>query len=157
MRWIIPLLFLHPCLSGQIPAVNADQMASWRTSGADSILIVNFWATWCVPCIEELPDILQLREAYADKGVHLVLVSNDFKRHIASRLEPFAEARQLKSFVVFMDEPNPNTWIDSVSPQWSGAIPATWIIWPKRQKEAFFEGKMTYPQMEDLLLSVLNN
>jgi thiol-disulfide isomerase/thioredoxin len=157
MRLIVPLLLLHISLTGQIPAINADQIGIWRTSGADSILIVNFWATWCVPCIEELPDILQLREAYADRGVHLVLVSNDFKRHVVSRLEPFSEARQIKPYVVFMDEPNPNTWIDSVSPQWSGAIPATWIIWPKKQKEAFFEGKMTFTQLEGLLLAVLNN
>lgn len=157
MRIIIPLLFLHTCLAGQVPSIHAAQVASWRTDGADSVLVVNFWATWCVPCVEELPDLLQLRETYAEKGVHLVLVSNDFKRHLESRLEPFVETRQLRPYVVFMDEPNPNTWIDLVSPQWSGAIPATWIIWPKKQKEAFFEGKMTYKQLEEMLLSVLNN
>lgn len=151
------LLLLHTSASAQIPLIKAGQIDAWRKAKTDSVLVINFWATWCVPCIEELPDIMRLNAAYADRKVKLVLVSNDFKKNLQTKVVPFVREHAIEPYTVFMDEPTPNKWIDTVNPDWSGGIPSTWMLNPAGGKEAFHEGKMSYEQLEQMLLSVLEN
>ena len=150
------LLFLGLCVCGQVPFVQAEQINAWRTAKTDSVYVVNFWATWCTPCVEEMPDLLKLQQDFAAQKVKLILVSNDFKKHIDTKLIPFVQEHHLEPYVVYMNEPTPNDWIDSINPEWSGAIPTTWILNPATGKETFHEGKMAYGELEALLLSVLD-
>ena len=89
---------------------------------ADETIIINFWATWCKPCVKELPYF----EAITEEGKYkVVLVSLDFQKNIDNRLLPFIEDRQLQSEVMALTDPKYNDWIDRLDPRWSGAIPAT--------------------------------
>ena len=92
----------------------------------DKIYVINFWATWCAPCIKELPYFDELQTKYPDK-YEVVMVSLDFKKQYESRVIPFVEKKNYNSKVVMMADPKANDWIDRVDPSWSGAIPATYI------------------------------
>jgi len=93
----------------------------------DTIYIINFWATWCKPCVEELPYFEELIQAYKEKNVKVILVSLDFPRQFKSKLAPFVKERRLQSAVIALADGRYNDWIDKVSPEWTGAIPATYI------------------------------
>lgn len=112
----------------------------------NKIYVVNFWATWCAPCIKELPYFEALNSAYKDKNVELLLVSLDFPKKYDSHLKPFIKKHNLKSKVIALDDNDSNTWIPAIDPEWSGAIPATLIF--NKDKRQFYEQTFTYEALE---------
>ncbi|WP_020571506.1 TlpA family protein disulfide reductase [Neolewinella persica] len=93
--------------------------------GDDETLVINFWATWCQPCVEELPYFEQLAR---ETDVRIVMVSLDFKKDVATKLKKFVEERQMKLPVIALADGDYNAWIDRVDPSWGGAIPVTLIL-----------------------------
>ena len=120
----------------------------------DTTYVVNFWATWCKPCVAELPYFEKLIPAYKNKPVQVLLVSMDFPKQIKSKLIPFVKKRQLEKSVVALADMDYNEWIDKVSTEWDGAIPFTIIYNSKKQqvKLGELEG---YEELEGLLATVL--
>jgi len=112
--------------------------------------VVNFWATWCKPCVDELPVFEKLKADYKDKNVEVLLVSLDFPNQIETQLLPFIEKNKIQSKVVVLDDPNQNKWINAIDKTWSGALPATIIY--NENKRAFFEQSFS----EELLLKELH-
>lgn len=100
--------------------------------------IINFWATWCRPCVKELPFFLEAADSMQGQ-FDMVLVSLDFKTDLEQKVIPFVDRRQIKLPVLLLDETDYNSFIDKVDPQWSGAIPATLMLSPERSAKAFFE------------------
>lgn len=119
---------------------------------ANKTVVYNFWATWCKPCVEEMPYFEQLNQNYAAKGVEVVFVNLDFKSKL-QKVTEFVAKKDLKADVVMLYEPDFNSWIDKISTQWSGAIPATLVVKGKEQK--FHEGQFTYQQLEDFVKPLL--
>ncbi|NND64244.1 MAG: TlpA family protein disulfide reductase [Flavobacteriaceae bacterium] len=117
------------------------------------IYVVNFWATWCKPCVKELPAFEKLQAKYRNENVEVVLVSLDFPDHIETRVVPFIAEHGLKSRVVLLDDPDANSWIPAVDKEWSGAIPATVIL--KNGERKFYERSFTYEELENELKSIL--
>ena len=105
--------------------------------GGDKTLVINFWATWCMPCVKELPYFEEATAEYNGSDVEVILVSLDFPDDLEKKVIPFVEKKALQSRVVLLNDPDANSWIDKVSPEWSGAIPATLVR--KGTKEAFYE------------------
>ena len=120
----------------------------------DKIHIVNFWATWCAPCVKELPYFEELQANYAKRGVEVLLVSLDFPKQYETKLKPFLKERNLKSKVIVLNDVDSNTWIPLVDEEWSGAIPATLIY--KGDNRKFYEGSFTYEELETELEYFLN-
>ncbi|MCS6904514.1 MAG: TlpA disulfide reductase family protein [Bacteroidia bacterium] len=112
------------------------------------VVVVNFWSTWCRPCIEELPYFERLNEEWKERKVKVILVSVDFLSEIDSRLVPFLQKKQLKSEVVVLNEKDPNEWIDRVNSQWSGAIPATLLVDSAGKRVAFAAKPFTYQELQ---------
>ncbi len=136
--------------------IKADQLLAWRNDTTDTVYVLNFWATWCAPCIAELPHFEKLNAEYAQKPVRVILISTDFRRDVDRRLKPFIERQGLKSRVAFLDEKTPNDWIDTIAPEWSGAIPATLVMKPKAKFERFFERQLRYEELEAAVREALN-
>lgn len=104
-----------------------DDIAPLLAQRNDTTYVINFWATWCQPCVKELPYFIELSKKYANQPVRLWLISLDFPAQLQSRLVPFVEERDIKPLVAVLLDGKYNDWIDRVSPEWSGALPATLI------------------------------
>lgn len=150
--FLLSSLKLH---AQEIAHIKPAQLEQWLDADTDSVYVFNFWATWCGPCVAELPAFEKLNEKYAAQKVKVVLISTDFKRNVESKLKPFVKRKNLRSQIAFMDEPNPNVWINLVSHEWSGAIPATLMVSKQKGKRLFFEKQMTYKELEAQLQSML--
>jgi thiol-disulfide isomerase/thioredoxin len=107
----------------------------------DTTLVVHFWATWCKPCVEELPNYEKLSQEYAKKRIRFLMVSMDFPKDLKDKVEPFMAKNNINSEVVLLDEPDYNAWIDEIDKDWSGTIPATLIVNLTMRKRVFFEGQ----------------
>ncbi len=129
-----------------VESFNFDSFEPYLHRASDTVYVVNFWATWCMPCIKELPYFEKLNETYKDRKVKVTLVSMDLPKQAESRLIPFIRKKKLRSEVVLLDDPDANAWIEKVDPAWSGAIPATLIY--NRNTRKFYERTFTYEELE---------
>ncbi len=138
----------------QVPALSFDQLEPRLSTNSDSVFLVNFWATWCVPCVKELPEFEKINKSFSDKNVKVLLVSLDNPRHMKSRLLPFIEKHELESEIVLLDDPRSNRWIPMVDQSWSGAIPATIIF--NKSTRSFYEQVFTYEELKSIVNSKIN-
>jgi thiol-disulfide isomerase/thioredoxin len=130
----------------KVPAYDFKSLEYFLNKKNDTTYVVNFWATWCGPCVAELPHFEKLNDIYKGQKVKVLLISLDMKKKIESNLIPFIKKKNLKSDVMFLDDPNANDWIGKVDANWSGAIPAT-IIFNKSERK-FYEQSFTFEALE---------
>ncbi|HVE60290.1 MAG TPA: TlpA disulfide reductase family protein [Chitinophagaceae bacterium] len=152
------LLLLFLVFSGltlkaqEIKAITFAEFEERSKSNNDTIYIFNFWATWCKPCVAELPHFDKIAEDFKDKKVKVVFISLDNALQ-KLRVENFIKERNLKSEVVLMKDTNYNDWIDKVDPSWSGAIPATLVVNNKAGSRKFHEGDLNYEELKQLIIT----
>tara|TARA_B110001450_G_scaffold202839_1_gene192163 strand:- start:1755 stop:2258 length:504 start_codon:yes stop_codon:yes gene_type:complete len=115
--------------------------------------VVNFWATWCAPCVKELPAFEKINKEYSNKNVEVLLVSLDFPKQVKKRLIPFINQKKVRSKVVLLDDINEDVWIKAIDSSWSGALPAT-IIYSEKGR-AFYEQSFDYDKLETELKAFL--
>src|SRR6478735_2830113 len=108
-------LFLYTASAQSPEYITYDQLEAKINKQDDTLRIVNFWATWCKPCVEELPDIEKISKEYKGKKVKVLLVSLDFKSKIETNLVPFIQKNNITSEVVVIDQNNANEWINKIS------------------------------------------
>ncbi len=145
----------NPKISSEssIPIYDYSRLEPILNKNNDTIYVVNFWATWCKPCIKELPAFEKLNAEYASKKVKVILVSLDFPDKLENQVIPFIEKQNIKSDVILLDDADSNSWIPKVSAEWSGAIPATIINHNGKQK--FYERSFTFEELENEVKSFL--
>lgn len=114
-----------------------DEFSHILQTNSDTTYIVNFWATWCKPCVAELPYFEQANQTFKTKPVKFILVSLDAMKQLDRKVIPFIQKSNIKSEVVLLDDDNYNVWIDKVSTEWSGSIPATLLF--TKDKRLFVE------------------
>jgi thiol-disulfide isomerase/thioredoxin len=129
---IVILLFLiiasGGLLSAQPALIKWDKMEQLLHPENDTLYVINFWATWCKPCIEELPAFVGAENDLRSEKVRFIYISMDFKREFNTRFIPFVEQHLKGRTVYLLDEPDYNAWISKVNDQWQGEIPATLLI-----------------------------
>ena len=137
----------------EIPIYDFKSFESLLHIDDGKVRLINFWATWCKPCIAELPYFELINSEYKEKGVEVLLVSLDLPTDVESKLIPFLKKQQIKSKVVLLDDPDANTWIPKVSEEWSGSIPATIIY--KGKTRYFYERSFTYNELKTELRKMM--
>lgn len=138
----------------KIQVVNFDQLEPYLHKTNDTIYLVNFWATWCAPCIKELPAIESVEEKYSDKKFKVLLVSLDFPRELSSRLEPFVKSKNITSDVFLLNDPDQNRWIDNVDANWSGEIPFT-LLYGRNFRESYSHA-FNFEELDSIINLKLN-
>jgi thiol-disulfide isomerase/thioredoxin len=134
------------------PAGAEEVLAAVREPGA-RVVLVNVWATWCAPCLEELPDLLKLRREYSDRGLRLILVSGDFasaRQQVRERL-----ARLGVDFETYRREGDDMAFIEALDARWSGALPASFVYDGQGRLQHFEQGRATYEEFEKLISKVM--
>ena len=139
--------------NSKVPIVDFSAIKPLLEKSNDTTYVINFWATWCAPCIKELPYFEKLNSEYADQKVKVILVNLDFPTHYETRLIPFLEEKKIQSQVIMLDDPDANRWINEVDTRWSGSIPATVIY--KKTNRKFFEKEISYEELEEAVLSII--
>ncbi len=150
------LSFSAPVTGGETPSVSGDslkipvltyaQLKPLLHQENDTTYVVNFWATWCVPCVQELPHFMSLDSMYQGEPFKLVLVSMDFKKDYLRKLQPFVTERDLDDNVVVLEDRDANFWIGDIEPTWGGSIPATLVY--KGKERLFLE--RTFHNLDEL-------
>lgn len=148
------MFFFLCCLSctttskNEVISLSYNELKPMLFQEGNKTYVVNFWATWCAPCVKELPYFEAINQK---ENVDVLLVSLDFPKHKESRLLPFIKKHQLQSEVVLLDDSNENLWINAIDSTWSGALPATLIY--NQSKRIFYEQSF----IEDELNQMINS
>lgn len=125
---MIVVALLCSMLSLTVPKVTLVDLEQRFALGKDTTYVVNFWATWCKPCVEELPSFDKLARRESGSPVVVILVSLDAPLDLEKKVIPFLRKKAYACETVLLNEQKPHLWIDAVDPSWSGAIPATLFV-----------------------------
>ena len=156
MRIIAALLVLvssHAALSQTPQLVKLDKLQELMAGEKSQIQVINFWATWCAPCIKELPLFEKLNAERSDIRVRLVSMDMDLDP-TPEKVLRFVQRKNIRSQVLILDERNPDTWIDKIEKSWSGALPATIILNNKNGKRKFVEKELHDGELEKLIAEI---
>jgi thiol-disulfide isomerase/thioredoxin len=120
-----------------------------KTHGSE-LLVVNFWATFCVPCIEELPDFVKASAEYKEADVRFVGFSVDLKKDVEAKVVPFLKKRGIPYANVVLDV-DPEKMISVFSKDWGGEIPVTFIFNKRGEKVGEALGQLHYADLKALI------
>lgn len=131
-----------------VELINYEQLFERLNQDKDVTYVVNFWATWCGPCVEELPDFLEVNQMYAgDKEFKMYLITLDFAKKKEELVLPFIKNNDIRAEVLLLDDnKRMNTWIPLFDDNWSGALPAT-LVYKEGKVQFFKEGSMTKKEL----------
>ena len=135
----------------KIRVMNFDKLEPLLHQKNDTVYLVNFWATWCAPCVKELPAIHAVEKKYSKQKFKVLLVSLDMPSQLNSRLIPFIRSNKVTSEVILLDDPDQNRWIDKVDKNWPGEIPFT-LIYCKSFRD-YYTKAFNYHQLDSIINS----
>lgn len=142
-------------LHGQsVSLLKLSELEAKLQRGGDITFVVNFWATWCAPCVKELPHFQEIHDKYGSSGVKVLLISLDSRNTLETKVKPFVSRTGITVDFFLLDEANQQEYIDRVDASWSGALPATLIINQRKGRKTFREGELSYSQLEEALEGV---
>jgi thiol-disulfide isomerase/thioredoxin len=152
MRILSTLTFLVVSLwaSAQADPIKLKDLQQIINKPSDKVQVINFWATWCAPCVREIPLFEKLNQNNSNVDVTLVSMDYDLDPN-PEKVYRFISRKNLKSKVLILAESNPNNWIDKIDKNWSGALPATLIVNTKTGKRKFLEKELKEGELEKII------
>jgi thiol-disulfide isomerase/thioredoxin len=151
---IISFLFVAITMEAQVKAIKITDLEQ-TIKDSKSPLIINFWATYCVPCIEEMPHFQQLAQKYKSKGVSLLLVSLDLKAAYPDKITAMTKKLKLTAPVAWLNETNADYFCPRVDSSWSGALPASLFVSNATGYRKFYEDEFSKEKLEKEIQAML--
>ena len=149
--------FISTSIGQDIQVVNYSGLEEYmQAQPAENLYVYNFWATWCVPCVKELPYFTRLDSLYEDQNVEVVFVSLDFPDLLERSVKPMVKKKLDGQNVMLLDDPKQNDWIPKVDSEWGGAIPATLVVKPSENIRAFKSQSFTYEELTEWIETFLH-
>lgn len=146
---IIFLSLLSFNITGQsIEVISYHQLEEYYNSSNDTLYVINYWATWCQSCVEELAGFIKLQDEMRNEKFKMILVSLDSPEQSNLLLHPFLKENNINGKIVLLDD-DPNVWINRVNTAWEGAIPATQVI--KNKSKGFYNKSLSYEQLHEIV------
>ncbi|MFW6222090.1 MAG: TlpA disulfide reductase family protein [Bacteroidota bacterium] len=145
----LSIAFTSSAQNTNIPVVEFNQLEPFLHKQNDTTYLINFWASWCVPCLEEMPALEKIKEKYQSQKFKILLVSLDQPDQVGSRLLPAIKRLNITSDVILLDDPDFNSWISKVNPDWEGAIPATLIYNNSNRK--FYNKSFEFYELDSII------
>jgi thiol-disulfide isomerase/thioredoxin len=155
---IVFLLFLSFTLySQEVKTITStDEYKALLDNSKGKVILVNFWATWCPPCVKEFPELVKLYNDYKDKEFVLMFISLDDKSEYDSKLLPFLKKQGVDFTSYFGNFSNPETIMNYVDKSWQGEIPYTGIYDKDGKLVKSLLGNKTYEQFETEIKQVMD-
>ncbi len=148
------LLLFSPLHGQSVREIDSNELEALCYNTDDSTYVVNFWATWCSPCVKEIGYFEDLHRQAAGSGMKVILVSLDFPNTIERRVIPFLKEKDITAEVVLINDLDYNAWIERIDPDWSGAIPATLIY--NEENRLFLEQEVTREELFNHVNQIMN-
>jgi thiol-disulfide isomerase/thioredoxin len=127
-----------------------------KYQAAKGPMVINFWSTWCKPCIEEIPHFIKVADSLKSKGVELLLVSLDTKQvYNSGTLKSFIQKKGWKRNMVWLNETDADHYCPVVDSKWSGVIPVTLIINPSKNYRQFYEEPLSHTALTTAIQKAL--
>ncbi len=120
-----------------------------------SVVLVNVWATWCMPCMQELPDLLKLQKSYADRDFKLILLSADDMEFLSGKVRPTLKKLGVNFPTYIRAEGDDESFLTGMHPDWSGALPTSFLYNKKGELVEMMVGKRSFEQFEERIQSLL--
>lgn len=144
----LSILFLFGnCSTQSIPNWKITELEEYIKKSEQPV-IINFWATYCVPCIKEIPYFHALAKKYESSGVQLLLVSLDFEESYPDKINSFATKRKFTAPIIWLDETNADYFCPRIDSSWSGVMPASLFVNNKTGYRHFIESEMSREELE---------
>lgn len=159
MKKLFSVLLIFFCIA---ISSKAQTITKWKLNDLQSYLknvsqptVINFWATFCKPCVKEIPYFQKVVKKYKAEGVQFILVSLDLKEAYPGKIKLFAAQRKFTAPLYYLDETNADLFCPVVDRAWSGAIPASLFINNKKNYHKFFEEELSKEKFETELKAML--
>ena len=150
------LFFAMACNSQTIQKMKMADVVRSFSNGSDTVYVVNFWATFCKPCVGEIPYFINIAKRYEGQKVKLLLVSLDLPSYYPGKIATFVKQHHFNTNIAWLNETNADIFCPMIDQQWSGAIPATIIVNGKKGYKKFFEDEIKAADFEKELKLALN-
>jgi len=144
-----------PGFSQKSKLIKWAEMEKMLNDSSDSLTVINFWATWCKPCIKEIPHFETARKANTNMAIRFWYVSLDFEDQKKIKLDPFVKNRMHGAKVFLLDETNYDKWISKIDPGWSGGIPVTLFVNNSKKIHKFYNSELSESQLNEIISSLL--
>ena len=151
---LVTFFVLLSCFAQEIRSVKITEVEK-IIAESKTPLIINMWATWCIPCVQELPYFQEEVNKYKKDSVQLLLVSLDFKETFPKGITKFMSKRKITAPVVWLDETNADYFCPKIDAKWSGAIPATLFINNKTGYRNFIEEQISREKLKQEIMAIL--
>lgn len=159
--WFLTLLLAGFCLAKsqqqkEIPLLKYEELEQKIRTTKEDILVVNFWATTCAPCVKELPHFMEVNaEQSQNPNFKMLLVSLDRAKDI-ERVKNFLKEKNITAEVVILDDnKRMNTWIPRFDEMWGGEIPVT-IFYKNGEKSSLYNGELSKEALAKTIHQLLN-
>jgi thiol-disulfide isomerase/thioredoxin len=140
----------------QVEPISAAQFGQLLKHHRGDVVVVNLWATWCIPCLHELPDFDLAQQRYAERGLRILGVSIDTLDRLEERVRPFFAERAPNLVSYLQTEADEYTFIDTIDPNWAGTLPTTYFFDRQGNLRETRYGRLLYRELEVKALELLD-